>query len=120
MSRIAFLARESYHGDMNANRIFHLLLLLCLVSCSPQRTDKTLSPRKFARVYAILTKRGVSVRSLGVDTTIARKNADSLLATAGVTREEMLATTRSISQDPSQWREVMNQVSADMRDSTIR
>ncbi|HTY00134.1 MAG TPA: hypothetical protein VMG09_08930 [Bacteroidota bacterium] len=105
---------------MNAKRIAPLLLLLIAVSCSPHRTEKALSHQKFARVYAILTKRGVSVRSPGVDTTNARKTADSILAAAGVTRDEMLATTQSISQSPAAWRKVMDEVSADMRDTTVR
>ncbi len=104
---------------MNVRRTLPILLLLFVASCSPRPKVKTLDDHKFARVYAILTKKAVSVHSPGVDTSAARRTADSILLASGVTGEEMIAATQRINETPAEWRSVMNDVSAAMRDTSI-
>ncbi len=88
-------------------------------SCSGRRDAGILSEEEFSRVYARLTKHGISLRKPGADTSSARKTADSILASSGVSAQQMLATAQKFNEDPSQWKEVMDLVGKAMRDSSL-
>jgi lambda repressor-like predicted transcriptional regulator len=101
-------------------RTLLLVLLVAVSCCSSNRDSGTLSEEKYAQVYALLTKHGISLRRAGADTSLARKTADSILATAGISAHQVLATTEKFNRDPSTWKEVMDMVGKAMRDTSLR
>ncbi len=105
---------------MNPLRTVPLLFFLVFVlSCSTSRKENVVDRAKFARVFAALTKHGVSVHTPGFDSTVARKSADSILKAWDVTRDAMIATTNELNKDPLRWKAVMEDVDAAMRDTSL-
>lgn len=104
---------------MTASRTVFLILLLGVCSCSSPRQKNVLSDDKFARVYAVLTKHGISARRPAADTASARRTADSILAAEGVSSAQMLATANALNRDPVRWRTVMERIGKDMRDTAL-
>ena len=97
-----------------------LVILATFSSCSARHTPSALTDKEFARVYAALTQKSVSVRGTRIDTARARHTADSILQASHVSRSELLATVKQLNQDPSRWKAVMEEALQDMRDSVGR
>ena len=105
---------------MTSLRPLFVILLLMFSSCSSRRDSSTLTEEEFSQVYARLTKHGISLRRPEADTSSARKTADSILASSGVSAQQMLISAQKFNQDPATWKDVMELVGKAMRDTSQR
>jgi hypothetical protein len=115
---VDFLPPNQYpvlaHPSTIANMRPGLLLLAAalLASCGPSRHDNSeITRKKFASVYADLLLSNIKMKKMGVDTTGAIRDADSVLARHGVTREEYETMVRGYDQDPAKWKAFLEEVS---------
>jgi hypothetical protein len=98
-----------------------LILLAALVlqlNCSAT-PGKRISMKQFVPLYAELIVVGQKSRDVGWDRIRSQQEADTLLAQAGVTREDFQATIEWLSADINRWKELSEGVSAHL-DTTRR
>lgn len=97
---------------------FTLLAALFLqLNCTSP--GKRISMEKFVPLYAELIVVGQKSRDVGWDRIRSQQEADSLLAKAGVTREDFQATIEWLSADINRWKELSEGVSVNL-DTTRR
>ena len=88
------------------------LAVVLLASCGPSRRESSdITRKKFAAVYVDLLQSNIKMKKMGVDTTEAIRDADSVLARHGVTREEYESMIRGYGQDPEKWKAFLEEVS---------
>ena len=99
------------HPVQSVRRSCLFLAVLLIASCEHAPVDGTGATRKkFAAVYADLLKSNIRLKNMGVDSTEAIRDADSVLVRHGITREEYRAMIHTFGADPGQWKAFLEEV----------
>ena len=100
-------------------RTLLVLLALSLASCHRDGPSQgQFDQKKFAALYADLLEISMKARRVGSDSTSAARQADSVLATAGVTRGQFEAAMRWYNDDVRRWKPFLDEVVRNLEERT--
>jgi len=72
--------------------------------------DSLIDKPRFVQLYCDLLRNAQRVRDWGQDSVVARRYADSVMASAGITDEQFESTLRWYNEDIERWREFSEEV----------